>query len=104
MLRPGNTNSAITKKIAEICSDYGVNPVQGVLSHELSKHLIDEQFSIINKEEIGEQEVEEKEFGVNQVFGVDVIVSTGEGLPKKSELRTTVFKRELENKYLLKSK
>jgi hypothetical protein len=35
---------------------------------------------------------------------VDVIVSTGEGIPKKSELRTTVFKRSLENTYLLKSK
>jgi len=35
---------------------------------------------------------------------MDVIVSTGEGVPKKSELRTTVYKRSLENTYILKSK
>ena len=31
---------------------------------------------------MGEEEVEEKEFGVNQVFGVDVFVSSGDGKPK----------------------
>jgi len=59
-----------------------VNPLQGVLSHELKQNLIDDNFCIINSEEVGDQEVEEKEFGVNQVFGVDVFVSTGEGKPK----------------------
>ena len=56
--------------------------MEGVLSHELNQNLIDDNFCIINKKEIGEQEVEEKEFGVNQVFGVDVFVSTGDGKPK----------------------
>ncbi len=31
---------------------------------------------------VGEEEVEEKEFSVNQVFAVDVFVSTGDGVPK----------------------
>ena len=44
--------------------------------------MIDDNFCIINKRTPGEQEVEEKEFGVNQVFGVDVFVSTGDGTPK----------------------
>lgn len=65
MLKPGNKNSQVTEKISEICGDYGVNPVAGVLSHELQKNLIDESFCILNKLEIGEHEVEEKEFGVN---------------------------------------
>ena len=30
------------------------------------------------------------------VIGLDIFVSTGEGKPKESEFRTTVYKRELD--------
>jgi hypothetical protein len=53
-MRPGNLNTMVTSKIAEICADYGVNPVEGVLSHELNKNLLDDNFCIINKWEAGE--------------------------------------------------
>lgn len=52
-MRPGNTNNQVTEKIAEICADYNVNPVSGVLSHELKKNLLDDNFSIINRVEVG---------------------------------------------------
>jgi hypothetical protein len=48
--------------------------------------------------------VEEYEFKVNDVFLLDVFVSTGEGKPKESEFRTTVFKRDINRNYNLKSK
>jgi methionyl aminopeptidase len=35
--------------IAKVCESYGVNAVEGVLSHELKKHLIDGNKVIINK-------------------------------------------------------
>ena len=35
MLRPGVKNTEVTDKIAEICADFDVRPVEGVLSHEL---------------------------------------------------------------------
>jgi len=35
---------------------------------------------------------------------LDVVVSTGEGKTKESELRTTVYKRALERTYNLKTK
>ena len=82
LMRPGNFNTQGTAKIAEICADFGVNPVEGVLSHELNQNLIDDNFCVINKAKTGEQEVEEKEYEVNQVIGVDVFVSTGEGQPQ----------------------
>jgi len=37
------------------------------------------------------------------VFGLDIFVSSGEGKPKEGEHRTTVFKRELDTQYSLKS-
>ena len=66
-------------KVSEI---FHCNPLEGVLSHELKKHLIDGNNVIINKETF-EQKVEEREFQVNEVYGLDVIVSTGEGKPKE---------------------
>jgi len=38
------------------------------------------------------------------VYAIDVIVSTGEGKPKESELRTTVFKRALDKTFYVKTK
>ena len=38
------------------------------------------------------------------MIGLDIYVSTGEGKPKETEFRTTVYKRELEQVYNLKLK
>jgi len=37
------------------------------------------------------------------VFGLDIYLSTGDGKCRLTEMRTTVFKRALENTYILKS-
>ena len=72
-----------------------MNPVEGVLSHKMKKHLIDGNDVIINKE-TPEQKVEEFEFAPGDVIGLDIFVSSGEGKPKEGDFRTTVFKRELD--------
>ena len=38
------------------------------------------------------------------MIGLDVYISTGEGKPRESEFRTTVYKRELDAQYNLKIK
>ena len=48
-------------------------------------------------------QVEEFEFAPGDVIALDVLVSSGEGKPKESEFRTSVFKRELDMWYQLKS-
>eukprot|EP01017_Pseudomicrothorax_dubius_P027121 TRINITY_DN3087_c0_g1_i2.p1 TRINITY_DN3087_c0_g1~~TRINITY_DN3087_c0_g1_i2.p1 ORF type:complete len:364 (-),score=126.71 TRINITY_DN3087_c0_g1_i2:36-1127(-) len=103
LLKPGSTNAQVTETIGKIAAAYKVNPLEGVLSHELKKHLIDGNSVIINKETF-DQRVEEAEFQVNQVFALDIIITTGEGKPKESDLRTTVYKRALERTYTLKTK
>jgi len=40
----------VTEVIAKVCELYGVNPVEGVLSHKMKKHLIDGNDVIISKE------------------------------------------------------
>jgi len=65
--------------------------------------LIDGNNCIINKATF-DQKVDEHEFQVHEVYGFDVFVSTGEGKPKETEFRTTVFKRAIERSYSLKLK
>lgn len=65
--------------------------------------MIDGNECIINKE-TPEQRVEDWEFAPGDIFALDVYVSTGEGMAKDLDIRTTVYKREMETMYNLKSK
>lgn len=93
----------MTEAIAKACEAYECNAVEGVLSHKVKKHLIDGNDVIINKE-TSTQQVDEFEFAPGDIIGLDIYVSTGEGIPKEAEERATVFKRELSQVYNLKSK
>merc|ERR1712190_525596 len=42
-------------------------------------------------------------FEQNEVYCIDVVMSTGEGKGREAELRSTVFKRAVETSYLLKT-
>ena len=103
MLKDGATNVEITKVIAQVAEAYKCNPVEGVLSHQMKKHVIDANKTIINKQTT-EQQVADATVDKNDVFAIDVVMSTGEGKPRSGEDRTTVFKRNIEEKYSLKMK
>jgi len=103
LLKDGASNNEITKTIAQIAESYKCNPVEGVLSHQMKKHVIDANKTIINKQ-TPEQQVAEATIAKNDVFAIDVVMSTGEGKPKQGEDRTTVYKRNIEEKYSLKMK
>merc|ERR1719188_1357366 len=78
--------------------------MQGVLSHQLKKHVIDGNRCIISAESLEENhKVEEFEFEMNEVYCIDVVVSTGEGKGKETELRSTVYKRAVDMAYNLKT-
>lgn len=102
-ITPGAKNNDVTDIIGKVAESYKCNPVEGVLSHEVKKHLIDGNNCIINKTTF-DQKVDEHEFQVHEVYGLDVYVSTGEGKPKETEFRTTVYKRAIERSYSLKLK
>lgn len=50
LFKAGGKNQEVTEAIQKICEEYGVNAVEGVLSHKVKKHLIDGNDVIINKE------------------------------------------------------
>jgi len=103
MFKAGAKNHEITAMIAKVAEAYKCSPVEGVLSHQMKKHVIDANKVVINKATT-EQQVKEATFELNDVFAVDIVMSSGEGKPKQLENRTTVFKRDLEQKYSLKMK
>jgi curved DNA binding protein len=102
-IKEGSLNQDVTAKIAAVCAEYEVEPMQGVLSHKTKKHLIDGNEVIINKE-TPEQRVDDWEFAPGDVIALDVMVSSGDGMGREADIRTTVFKREMDHQYSLKSK
>lgn len=95
-IKQGSLNQDVTAKIAAVCTEYEVEPMQGVLSHKTKKHLMDGNEVIINKE-TPEQRVEDWEFAPGDVIALDVFVSSGDGMGREADLRTTVFKREMDH-------
>lgn len=49
-IKKAATNNEVTAVIAKVCAEFGVEPVEGVLSHKVKQHLIDGNDVIINKE------------------------------------------------------
>jgi len=103
MLKDGCSNNDVTKVISQVAEAYKCTPVEGVLSHQMKKHVIDANKTIINKATT-DQQVPEAAVNKNDVFAIDIVMSTGEGKPKQGGDRTTVFKRNIEEKYSLKMK
>jgi len=101
LLKPGKKNTDVTNAIKKVADFFKVEPLEGVLSHEMKRYVIDGQKVIINKA-TAEHKVEEFEFQDNEVYAVDIVMSTGEGKAKEREDRTTIFKRNPDTTYQLK--
>lgn len=102
LVQVGNTNTSVTEAFAKVANEFNCKPMQGVLSHQLKKHVIDGNRVIIGAE-TQEEKVDEFEFELNEVYSIDVVMSTGEGKGREAELRHTVYKRAVENTYNLKT-
>jgi len=103
LLRPGNTNTQISEAIGQVAASFNCTPVEGVLSHQLKRFVLDGNNTIINKPSL-EQQVAEFTIEDGQVYSLDIVMSTGEGKPQDRDIRTTVFKRVVDQNYSLKMK
>jgi curved DNA binding protein len=103
LLKPGNTNTMVTQAIRQVADAYDVRPISGTLMHQMKQFVIDGNKMILLKEE-PEQKVESCTFESGEVYAIDIAMSSGEGKPKETGHRTTVFKRAVDKKYSLKNK
>jgi len=102
LVQVGNKNTQVTEAFAKCAEEFLCKPMQGVLSHQLKKHVIDGTKVVLGCES-EDSKVDEVEFEMNEVYCIDVVMSTGEGKGKETELRNTVYKRQVENSYSLKT-
>ncbi|KXS22499.1 proliferation-associated protein 2G4-like protein [Gonapodya prolifera JEL478] len=104
-LKPGFANFDVTDHVQKIAEDFGCKPVEGMLSHSLSRHVIDGDKSIILAPTDAQRKDHEScQFEDGESWTVDVLISTGDGKAKQSEARTTVFKRVRDTTYHLRMK
>lgn len=103
-LKDGTNNYAVTEAVQKIASEFKCKPIEGMLSHQLKQFKIDGEKTIIQNPTIAQKKEHEKcQFEKYEVYAMDVLVSTGEGLGKELDTKVSIYKKTEEN-YLLKLK
>jgi len=103
----GKTNTDVTKAVDRVAKAYGVTPISSVRMHQMKRYVLDGVKEVALKESTPddqEEKVPDCTFEQAEVYAVDVAMSTGDGKARPGAMRTTVFKRNVEQQYLLKVK
>lgn len=109
-IKAGAKNTEVTEVVQRIAKNYGVNPIATVRMHQMKRFVIDGTKEVALKDpspediEEGEEKVPECTFEQAEVYAIDVAMTTGDGKVRPGDLRTTVFKRNVETNYRLKMK
>jgi len=95
LIKPTENNTSVTEMIDRIASTYHCKPVEGMISYQMSRGIIDGEKKIYqNPSEMQRREIEKQEFALHEVYAVDVLISSGEGKPRETDIRTTVYKKK----------
>jgi curved DNA binding protein len=104
LIRPGRKISEVAPVLSKIAEAHGCTLVDGVMSHQMKRFIIDAGNSILNRP-APDQRLEDAEFEEGEVYAIDIVTSTGDGKAKvHDERETTVFKRALEVQHQLRIK
>jgi curved DNA binding protein len=124
-LKPGKTNENIVKVLDKVSKEHNLslplvdNPdfrTPGIISYQMSKGVLDGK----NDEADDEAEIHKMvlnrdsdkyefdmlptEFETNEVYAIDIVMTSGDGKLYCTEERVTVFRRNFEQNYNLKLK
>jgi len=106
LLRPGRTSDEIQNIVNKIADIFKVKHVMGVSSHRIEKESIENKdFTIVPSFSDEQKDRLPPKFGFEefQAYTLDICMTTGEGVPKEKETRTTVYCRNQDELYSLKS-
>lgn len=102
----GAKNTDVTSAVERVANAYGVTPIHSVRMHQMKRYVLDGVKEVALKAPNPDDETEEKlaecTFEQFEVYAVDVAMSTGDGNARAGSLRTTVYKRNVEQQYSLK--
>mmetsp|Transcript_14513 Transcript_14513/g.16226 ORF Transcript_14513/g.16226 Transcript_14513/m.16226 type:complete len:389 (-) Transcript_14513:13-1179(-) len=102
MCRPGKTSEEISQVIQDVAAVFGCNALEGVSSRRMLRNDLLGDKAIVNKPS-KDQKVDHIVIEENEVYSIDIIMSTGTGESKDSEERANVYRRTSEQ-VLLKMK
>ena len=103
----GAKNTDVTAAVERVASAYGVTPISSVRMHQMKRYVMDGVKEIAlkapSKDDVeSEEKLAECTFEQNEVYAVDIAMSAGDGIARPGDLRTTVYKRNVEQQYSLK--
>lgn len=106
LIKPAVKNFDITEAVQSFTADYGCKPVENMLSCQHEQNVTDGRKRIILNPDADSRSSHEKcVFEEGEVYGVDVLVVTGDdGKARPEESRTTIYKRSNDVTYQLKMK
>lgn len=103
LCKVGNKNAQVTLAIQKSAKAFQAEPMDSVLSHEMRQYVIDHDHTIISKE-TEERKVAEIDFEPYQVFGIDIMMSSGKGKAIDRGEKCSIYKRNVEVECNLKMK
>ncbi|KAI5122766.1 hypothetical protein M0805_009848 [Coniferiporia weirii] len=106
LIKVGNKNWAVTDAVNKVTAAWGCKAVEGMLSCQQTQNVIDGKKRIIlNPGEQQKKDFETVTFAENEVYGMDILVTTGEdGKARTEDAKATVYQRDSTITYQLKMK
>ena len=101
-IKVGATNLEVTATIDAIAKAFAVEPLHGVLSHELKRTEL-ETSNVIAHRLNAEEKVDQFQFEPNQVYCIDMVMTVGDGRCKEADIRSTIYRRANDNEHLMKT-
>lgn len=94
--KPGNKNWDVTKIVDEATAEFGVSPLEGMMSCEHNQNQVaGKKRIILNPSQDQRRDFETVNFGENEVYGLDVLVGApgSRGKTKQKLTQTTVYRK-----------
>ncbi|RPD60115.1 proliferation-associated protein 1 [Lentinus tigrinus ALCF2SS1-7] len=106
LVKVGNKNWQVTDAVNKVAAAFGCKAVEGMLSCQQSQNIIDGKKRIIlNPSEEQKKGFEAATFAENEVWGIDILIVSGEdGKARLEESRTTIYQKDSTVTYQLKMK
>lgn len=102
MLKPGGISHVATEKINQLATEFKCHPIEGIISHTMDQNkMLGAKKIIQNPGESLRKDYKKCEFAENEVYNIDVLISTGEGKVKQHDTKTNIYRRT-ESVYRLK--
>ncbi|GAB68430.1 proliferation-associated protein 2g4 [Plasmodium cynomolgi strain B] len=101
-LKVGVNASDVTKNIQKACEELKCTVIANCVTYQIKKYILEGSKFILLKEN-PENKIEDFQIESDDIYIIDVMVTTGDGKIKESDHKTTIYKREVQKNYHLKT-